>query len=390
MSQVQYQMRRTQIFLLFIIVSCLSLLLSSMPDDGVPRLINDPYDLSNYQDRGSWVVLGQQPYRDVFSEYPQLATYMFALPHIFAKPFGDAGDTYRVFFSLMMAVCLTVSALVIYELRSDRKYLAFLMFLPASIYFTHNRYDIVPAMFTILSIFMLFKKRFLVASFLLAISVMFKWYPVVLLPIYFAYYHTIFKRINWRMIAIFCVTIGLIILPTILAVGWEGFLVPYQFHLGRGVNRESLPFLIVLVIMAAGLFEGFIKSLVYNLFLLLQVAIPFVSVFGVVRDKLSVLAWSSSAILCFMLFAKYYSPQWLLWIVPFLILLARNRRDVVMIVLFDLLTYLKFPVAFDLADHSKFGYFDVLILLNILFLLYFVYRSLSTIYSESRFAPRLI
>jgi len=382
-------MRRSQIFLLFTIAGCLSLLLSSLPDEGVPRLINDPYDLSNYQDRGSWVVLGQQPYRDVFSEYPQLATYMFALPHIFAKPFGDAGDMYRIFFSLMMAACLTASALVIYELRSDRKYLAFLMFLPASIYFTHNRYDIVPAMFTILSIFMLFKKRFLFAAFLLAISVMFKWYPVVLLPIYLAHYHTTFKRLNWRMIAVFCVTIGLIILPTILAVGWEGFLVPYQFHLGRGVNRESLPFLIVLVIMAAGIFSGLVKPLVYNSFLLLQVAIPFVSLICKVRDKVSVLAWSSSAILCFMLFAKYYSPQWLLWIVPFLILLARTRRDVLMIVLFDLLTYLKFPVAFDLADQSKFGYFDVLILLNILFLLYFVYRSISTIYSETRFVPRV-
>lgn len=382
-------MSKAQILLLFVFACGLSLILSSMSDEVTPRLINDPYDLSNYQDRGSWIVKGQQPYKDVFSEYPQLATYMFAIPHILGKPFSDSGDTYRYFFSLIMAVCLAITIVLIYEQRSDRKYLAYLMFLPASIYFTHNRYDIVPAMFTIISIWMLFKSRFQLASFLLAISVMFKWYPVVLLPIFIAHYYTLHKRLNWRMIVTFSVTIGLIILPTILSIGWEGFLEPYQFHLDRGVNRESIVFLFVILMMAAGIFNQLIKTIAFNAFLLLQVGVSFVSLLGQVRDKVSVLAWSSSAILCFMLFAKFYSPQWLLWILPFLIIRAQTRRDVILIVLFDLLTYLKFPIAFDIVDHTKFGTFDLLILANIIFLLYFTFRSFSDVNSGSGFVSRL-
>jgi hypothetical protein len=360
-----------------------------MPDEVVPRVINDPYDVTNYLDRGSWIVNGQQPYRDVFSEYPQLATYIFAVPHILGELFRDTVDTYRYFFSLMMAVCLATTIVLIYEQRSDRKYLAYLMFLPASVYFTHNRYDIVPAMFTVASIWMLFKNRFQFASFLLAISVMFKWYPVILLPIYVVHYYSSHKRINWRMIATFSLTIGLIILPTILSIGWEGFLVPYQFHLERGVNRESIVFLIVILMMAAGVYDQLIQTIVYNVLLLLQVAVPFVSLFGQVRDKVSVLAWSSSAILCFMLFAKFSSPQWLLWILPFLILRAQSRRDVVMIVLFDLLTYLRFPIAYDIVDHTNIGAFDLLIIANVFFLIYFTFRAFSEIYVDSGFASRL-
>ena len=382
-------MSKAQILLLFVIACGLSLILSSMSDEVVPRLINDPYDLSTYQDRGSWIVEGQQPYKDVFSEYPQLATYMFAIPHILGRLFRFSGDTYRYFFSLIMAVSAVITIVLIYEQRSDRKYLAYLMFLPASIYFTHNRYDIVPAMFTIISIWMLFKGRFQFASFFLAISVMFKWYPLVLLPIYIAHYYTLHKRLNWRMIVTFSGTIGLIILPTILSIGMDGFLEPYQFHLDRGVNRESIVFLFVLFMMAAGIFTQIIKTIVFNAFLVLQVGVSFVSLLGQVRDKVSVLAWSSGAILCFMLFAKFYSPQWLLWILPFLILRAQTRRDVIMIVLFDLLTYLKFPIAFDIVDQTKFGIFDLLILANLIFLLYFTFRSFSDVYSESGFVSRL-
>jgi hypothetical protein len=382
-------MTKRQTFLLYVIACGLSVILSSMPDENLPRAINDPYDVTVYQYRGSWVVDWQQPYKDVFSEYPQLATYMFAIPHILGEIFQDTVDTYRYFFSLMMMVCLATTIVLISKLRSDRKYLAFLMFLPASLYFTHNRYDVVPAMFSLVSMWMISKNRFQFASFFLAISVMFKWYPVVLFPIFIAHYYSLHKRINWRMIAIFSLTIALIILPTILSIGWEGFLVPYQFHLERGTNRESIVFLFEIILLSAGVFNQLTKTIMYNAFLLLQVAIPFVSLFGQVRDKKVVLAWSSSAILLFMLFTKYSSPQWLLWILPFLIIRARTRRDILMIVLFDVLTYLKFPIVYDTFDHTTIGIFDVLIIANVFFLLYFIYRAFSEIYVDSGFAFRL-
>jgi hypothetical protein len=363
--------------------------LSSTPDDISPRLLNDNFDLHNYQDRGSWVIGWQKPYSDVFSEYPQLATYLFAIPHMLKDFFDLGADSYRYFFSILMALCLAITTTLVYQERPDRKYLAFLMFLPASIYFTHNRYDIVPAMFTLLSVVTLVKGRFHLASFLLAISVMFKWYPVVLLPIYLSHYYTTHKRINWRMIGVFAGTVGLIILPTLLISGMDGFLVPYRFHLDRGVNRESIVFLFVLLLTAGGIFDQVIEAILYYGFLLLQVTASAISMLGEIKNRTTILAWASVAILSFMFFAKYYSPQWLLWILPFLILRIKTRRDIVLIILFDLLTYLKFPLAFDLADQTKFGSFDVLIVLNVLFLIYFLYQSLAEIASTEGFGKRI-
>jgi hypothetical protein len=382
-------MTKSQILLLFLLVCVGSLLLSSTPDDVTPRLINDHFDLENYRDRGSWIIGWREPYADVFSEYPQLATYMFAIPHMLGEAFNLGPDSYRYFFSILMAVCLAITTVLVYQERSDRKYLALLMFLPASIYFTHNRYDIVPAMFTLLSIVTLVKGRFQLAAFLLAISVTFKWYPVVLFPIYLSHFYTNHKRINWRMIGVFAATIGLAILPTLLISGIDGFLVPYRFHLERGVNRESIVFLFVILLTAGGIFDQLIKTILYNGFLLLQISVSAISLFGEIKNKSTILAWTSAAILSFMLFAKYYSPQWLLWILPFLILRAKSRRDIVLIILFDLFTYLKFPLAFDMADQSKFGSFDVLIVINVLLLFYFLYRSLAEIASTEGFGKRI-
>lgn len=382
-------MKKPQILLLLLLICTLSLILSSLPDQIVPRLINDPYDISNYKDRGSWIVLGKQPYGEVFSEYPQLATYMFAIPHLVENLIPADIDIYQYTFSFMMAVCLAITIVLLYQIRSERKYLAFLMFLPASLYFTHNRYDIVPVLFTVMSVALLLRGRFQLASFTLAVSVMFKWYPVVLLPVFLAYSYSTDKRLDWRMILTFGLTVGLIALPTLLLVGLDGFLVPYLFHLGRGVNRESIVFLVEVFMISAGFFTPPVKFVVYNLFLLLQVGLPFSAFLLKVRGKSNLLAWSTAAILSFMLFAKYYSPQWLLWILPFLILRAATRRDVVMIIVFDLFTYLKFPLVYDLADQTRFGMFDILIYINLLLLIYFAYGAYSEIIKNSDFVLRL-
>ncbi len=375
-------MSKTLILLIILFSCCLSIVLSSMPDR--PPLVNDSHDVSIYQERGSWILSGQQPYRDVFSEYPQLATYLFAIPHVISN-FLDGGRTYRYVFSLMMAICLAISTVLIYKLRPDRKYLAFLMFLPASVYFTHNRYDIVPSLFIVASLVLLFKDRFYLSIFLLAISVMFKWYPVVLVPIFVSYYYTLYGRINWIMVGIFLMTIILIITPTILLIDWEGFLIPYLYHLQRGINKESLLYLIIAVFKYFGLYRVKVESYFVIAFLLFQFAIPVLSVFGKVNDKSKVIWWSTSSILCFMLFAKFYSPQWLLWIIPFLIIEARSQRDIIAIILFDILTYIYFPISYGFSRGNFYAIFIAVIIVKTGFILYFFFHSFFKVHRDIGF-----
>jgi hypothetical protein len=51
-----------------------------------------------------------------------------------------------------------------------------------------------------------------------------------------------------------------------------------------------------------------------------------------------------------MLFAKFYSPQWILWVIPWLVLWARTPLDVAGIVVFDLTTYAYFPYLYYMQD----------------------------------------
>src|SRR5262245_32046000 len=54
------------------------------PGAGV-RWLRDDFDLAVYSQRGSFAARpGARPYVEVPSEYPQLATYLFALPYAFA------------------------------------------------------------------------------------------------------------------------------------------------------------------------------------------------------------------------------------------------------------------------------------------------------------------
>ena len=74
--------------------------------DSKIRFINDSHDRENYYARGSWILEGKRPYIDVFSEYPQLATYFFAVPHIILTVIHDSMHqnhwNYYFVFSLIM------------------------------------------------------------------------------------------------------------------------------------------------------------------------------------------------------------------------------------------------------------------------------------------------
>ena len=305
------------------------------------RILNDYCDLSGYYLKGLWYPLKKVPYKEVLSEYPQLATCLFALPHILLS-FAYGSDyhkrEYYLVFSAIMVIFLFATVMILYSLRNRNKYFAFLMFLPASLYFSYNRYDVFPAFLSILSIKLLSKEKYGLAVFVLALGVLAKWYCILLLPIFLNFYYSRYKKINLGMIYLFCLTIFLGILPTLLSGGIKAFLVPYRFHMMRGCNQESLLYLLGLTLNS--------KLWFYIFFVLQFLILPF-SAISKIYSLQKVVSWAALSIFVFMLFNKFFSPQWILWVLPFLILRAQNRKDVFLIVLFDLITYLYFPVIYD-------------------------------------------
>ncbi|MBU1164509.1 hypothetical protein KKA15_03030 [Patescibacteria group bacterium] len=347
--------------------------------DGQALLVH--HDKGVYALRGVWFPRKLRPYTDVFSEYPEIATYFFAIPYFFINTTDDATILfeYSLVFSLLMMIFLAFTISLLYKMKPEKKYLAFLMLLPASLYFSYNRYDIIIAFIMLLSLFYLREKKFGLATLILAIGVMTKWFLIILFPIYLTYYywqkeknHTtpnaiihsiklMLYKINWKMITIFVLTISFIILPTLYFSGLKGFLIPYDFHMSRGVNDQSFLFQITFLLdMLSDQFKTIgsiihslnIRTLLYGVFFVMQFFISLLVITSRIDSFEKVIKWSLLSILFFVLFAKFYSPQWILWFSPLLIYLAKNKKDVFLIVILDLITYLYFPVVYDIYKHS--------------------------------------
>ena len=374
--------------------------------------LNDYRDMMVYAVRGSWYPYSKKPYTEVPSEYPQVATYFFAVPYIvlgFPGPldtrligelvaFVESGFPtnpnlpssphlrnklfmrYSLVFSLLMVPFLFFSILIVYELRPDRKHLAFLMLLPAGLYFTHNRFDIIPAFLGLLAIYLLSRERPRLSAFVIAIGFLTKWYLVLFLPVFLTYCYTRSRKINSSMILVFVITCLAVLLPTITSGGAGGLLAPYVTQISRGLDQPSLFFLLSLFLSHAFGLD------VYNIYsaaasLVLQFSVIPLCVTSRVDSIGKVIGWSLLSVLVFIVFARINSPQWILWVSPLLIILAGGRLFVAGIIVLDILSYLQYPVLYHLRTYSD-GYqnlflivFSVRLALLIAFAIY-IFRSL--------------
>lgn len=336
--------------LFFFWLLCISILRNNL--DLNVRLFNDDYDRSVYALRGEWYLNGQVPYRDTISEYPQVPTYLFAFPYILYHRDMTQSIGYWLYssqFSFLTLCLLFGTITLLYQMLPKRQWLALLMLLPAPLYFTYNRFDILPAFLCLLSLFLLQKQRLIWSMIVLGIATMSKWYPALLLPVYLSYTFSLRRSIDWRMILTFFLTCLVIAAPTLLAGGVKAFLTPYLFHAGRNLETISLPALLF------GAMQNWfgvvtIRSIWIDIFVVFQILVAPFSFFDRIDNYDKVLYWNILIVACFMLFARIYSPQWLLWLMPMLILTARTRLDIVWIVFYGIATYIGFPVVWDAGN----------------------------------------
>lgn len=153
------------------------------------------------------------------------------------------------------------------------------------------------------------------------------------------------------MIAAFLLASLLIILPTYLQGGLDAVLVPYQFHLSRGMEYVALPVLVNNLLV--NVFHSEVDSWsFFLLFFVLQVFSPVLSLFLKLDTLEKLMKYSVLVVALFILFSRINSPQWFLWLMPFLILSLRGKLDVVIVILYTTLTYLFCPLVFNVYGNS--------------------------------------
>jgi hypothetical protein len=351
------------------------------------RFLNDYYDRSDYAHIGTNVLTGKIPYVDVVTEYPQIPVYLFrGLTWMASCLLPSSWPVEAGFLMLWLFFISLITLLASWQvwrlLPQGKKMFAWLMFLPAAIYFSLNRFDILTAYLVLLAVSSAKRERFSAAAACLAIGVFTKWYPLLLFPFLLIYEWRHTRKLPWRPILVFGGVSALIVLPTYILGGWQAVWQPSAWHLERSVEPGTFLWVTEYFLSVTGV--NWIKSdtlttiftgLAFSGILLVFIKPP--------TTVKKVILSATVSILMFILFTRIFSPQWWLWVLPLLILTIDHKFDLILIILYDLLNYAAFPLAYDLTAVESPVYLVITGLL-LLIMLIFIIRTVGKLSSRER------
>lgn len=262
--------------------------------------------------QGEWAFSGG----DQAAEYPALqGLVMWATAQISS----DSPITYFRINIFLIALLFIASAFILYRIRPDLSYLYAIA--PTGIAALFINWDLWAIVTMLLSIYWFDRKRETLSAVTLAISIATKFFPIVLLlPIAIIFLRRQDIRGAIRYIVLTLSVFVAINIPFALTTpqGWWRF---YELNLERKADWGSLWY--ALSVLGLDL-----AAINYLSILTLLIVITAVSIFLLQVER--TLSLSESALYIFigvMAVSKVYSPQFVLWLAPLVILALRDKRD---------------------------------------------------------------
>jgi len=312
----------------------------AVPDGGLFRAERFR-DVHLYQGFAAAVFDGRVPYRDFFMEYPPGALVAFLPPAAFSH--------YNAAFKCLMAVCgvatllLIASLLVRFGVSTTRLWVAMLLFAlsplalgPISL----NTYDAWPALLTLAALALLLAERDVAAFALLGAAFAAKVYPVVLVPPAAIFVWRMRGRVSvLRGLAAFAAVVAVFLVP-FLVLAPHGLAESFRAQAARSLQVESLFGSLLAVADRMGIYSATVvhrtgHAISYDLVGSQPEALAVLSSIAQALAVLSV-AWLylrgrddprrlalafAAAIAGFLAFTRFFSPQYFVWLVPFVPLL---------------------------------------------------------------------
>jgi uncharacterized membrane protein len=344
-----------------------------VPDGGLFRAERFR-DVHLYQGFADAIVDGRLPYRDFFMEYPPGALVVFLPPAAFGT------SHYNAAFKGLMALCgavtlvLVAALLVRLGVSTVRLWVGVLLLAlspmalgPISL----NTYDAWPALLTVAALALLLTGRDGFAFALLGAAFAAKVYPIVLVPP-----ATIFVwRLRGRSRALHALATGaavtaLFVVP-FLALSAHGLIESFRAQAARSLQVESLGGSLLAAADRLGLYSATVvhrtgHAISYDLAGSLPATLAVLSsiaqalaVLGVAwlylrgRDDPWRLACAfAAAIAGFLAFTRFLSPQYLVWLLPFTLLLEPVAWVLTAVVLvLAQIWFFHYSDVFALGDH---------------------------------------
>jgi hypothetical protein len=291
-----------------------------------------------YYDYATWAIEGKIPYRDFLVEYPILSFPLFMVPRLFVSGFAS----YRIAFAAEM-LCFDIVALVMIARHvaghegKDRvaERLAWYTVYCASLSpLVVGRFELAPMVLCFAAARWWFSGRTALGGCTAALGVLMKIFPGVVACLALIWEVTHLRTSRERGILTFLGTLGVGV-ALWLALGGKHVVESFQYHTERGLGIESI---YAGALLAEGKLSGVdvpwvIEHKAVHLvpewgsrmaslaFPLQVVALLVVMVRYWRSGMVDGVRYSGAAVLAFITMAKVLSPQYLIWLFPFLVTL---------------------------------------------------------------------
>jgi uncharacterized membrane protein len=313
-----------------------------VPDGGLFRSARFR-DVHLYGGFADAVFGGHVPYRDFFMEYPPGALAVFLPPRMFGASHYDAAFKALMTLCGIATIALLALLLVRFGATRTRLWPALLLFAVSPVALgpiSLNTYDAWPALLTLVALALLVVAWPAAAFAVLGLAFAAKLYPLVLLPPALVYvWRTGGRRVALRSLAVFAAVAAIVIVP-FLALAPHGLRESFRAQAVRALQVESLGGALLGVADRLGWYGAQVvhrtgHAISYDLVgtlprvlagfssLLQALAVLLVAwLYWRGRDEPQRLAAAfAAAVAGFLAFTRFFSPQYLVWLLPLVVLL---------------------------------------------------------------------
>jgi uncharacterized membrane protein len=309
----------------------------TVPDGGLFRAERFR-DVHLYQRYTEALLNGHVPYRDFFMEYPPGALA------VFVPPAAATNAHYNAAFKGLMALCgvlmLALVAFVLLRLDASarRMWVAVLLVAVSPVALgpiSLNTYDAWPALLTIAALALLLVGRNVLALAVLGLAFAAKVYPVVLLPVALVWIWRTHGRSRALAGSAAFAAVALAVTLPFLVLAPHGLVESFRAQAARGLQIESLGAQVLVAADQLGLYSvtvahhtrgavsydlrGSLPQALGALSSALQLAAVLAVAWLYARGRDEghrLVAAFAAAVAGFLAFTRFFSPQYLVWLVP--------------------------------------------------------------------------
>ncbi len=247
------------------------------------------------------------PYIDKLIEYPVITGFFMQV----MAWLGQTRAGYFIFNSLFLILFAGLATFFLYKItpeQNKKNLWLFWILAPSMLIFSVYNWDLIAILFVIAAFYFIQKNKNGWAAFFLALGFCAKLYPIIYLPILLLKY-----KGGWlKIVAVFLITVLALNLYFMVS-NFEGWSYFYTLNQTRNSNPDSI------WTIARFFFRGLDVPAINTLSFLLLGSSYLILMWKLRRQNIILLCFIAT--LLFLLFNKVFTPQYLLWLLPFFALL---------------------------------------------------------------------